>query len=1066
MKLNHVPARLRVGAFVALVFAPIVASAQIAGTVTYRNPFGLLAQKADGTFQETSGSGCAGGGAPAESKLDTAARMHAGHLLSTPYVRMSTSVENWLHVVDPVNFDINRTNRNGCGAAGYYESSRIRDLKTYKTYINAGYRVLLNVGYRNQLEDFAPGIGGADYANRPIGDTATGKDPDFKRALAALLQELTSYTSTNGYSGKPEMLVVENEENFNTTTNNDENLANYLRVIAQVVDVAHHGFDYDDNVNNVHVHFHTPLAVTNGGLIDAGLRMEIWTKLVEDNPGNPTPAFTFADKYLRWHNDYFDTGFFGDAAHVTAAGTATQQQTRKLVNGVSGYPYSGLKSAGLDYFNFHSYSPWPNRTVSTQDRNSPNVTAELPVLNDYVAFFKGLNPAIPVITNEIGSLTSWEYENAWGSGAAGVAVTSILSKVHDELRLPYVIWYSGNNDFFFPYDSGGGKANADQQRYVALTDALGDLEYTQGQANGGNIPPPPSGQNALGLAFRNFVTASSRFGANYWKTSTLVTPFFDDFSSATLVNWLCSGPGSALTRFSSGSLTAMKLANGGTTARHALNYVLPAASAQKLQVGDALTLSFDFEFTGSASALEALHAGIFNSSGTRVNANNLGGADDTSSSVFNAYDGYRAKAPLTTSGPLVLGARQRQSSGNAALLCTELAYPSTRTIATASVSSVPSPGSIYACTLTVARLAYRTLSVSFALTDGSTQVYSVADIYEIPEAAAGGYADNDDSPFTFDTVAFGIPSNAGTVPAYYFDNVKVTYQAAPRPTPLPVASLDSSSNIVLGSTANFTVNMSGVADAQPWHAEWFKQSSGSGTALQVSGNNVTSNVYTAGTADTYSAIVMNPAAWIVATPAMLWNAATIGTSGTGSSSYVYATNAYTLVSSGGTLNTTSDKFHFVSQALGQPYTIIAQLTLASSTDTDRAGVMMRDSTAVGAKYIMVDLKRGTGTEPNRKVVLQFRDTLNGSLQFLPSIGTTIPTSTCWLRLQRDASGHFHGAYNYISATQPLTEAEWTDLGAVPTSFTLTGSAPLVGLAAGCTSSSASATFKTVSVTPQ
>ena len=138
MKLNHVPARLRVGAFVALVFAPIVASAQIAGTVTYRNPFGLLAQKADGTFQETSGSGCAGGGAPAESKLDTAARMHAGHLLSTPYVRMSTSVENWLHVVDPVNFDINRTNRNGCGAAGYYESSRIRDLKTYKTYINAG----------------------------------------------------------------------------------------------------------------------------------------------------------------------------------------------------------------------------------------------------------------------------------------------------------------------------------------------------------------------------------------------------------------------------------------------------------------------------------------------------------------------------------------------------------------------------------------------------------------------------------------------------------------------------------------------------------------------------------------------------------------------------------------------------------------------------------------------------------------------------------------------------------------------------------------------------------------
>lgn len=174
---------------------------------------------------------------------------------------------------------------------------------------------------------------------------------------------------------------------------------------------------------------------------------------------------------------------------------------------------------------------------------------------------------------------------------------------------------------------------------------------------------------------------------------------------------------------------------------------------------------------------------------------------------------------------------------------------------------------------------------------------------------------------------------------------------------------------------------------------------------------------------------------------------TVGLAGTGSVSG----SVFTVSGAGAGISGTTDAFHFCEESLTGNCTVTARVTNFNyTTASDRAGVMIRDTSAANSDMVMAGLVRTTGGESG---YFQIRDAVGaGAVQAVAGV-TPFPY---WVRLQR-VSNTFTSYFSPDGVT-------WTQVGAAH-SFTM-GSTALVGLAvtSGSTTALCNATFDNVSVT--
>lgn len=207
---------------------------------------------------------------------------------------------------------------------------------------------------------------------------------------------------------RPEVLVVENEEtNEGYYTGSAQE---YLNLLTVAIDVAHK----------------KGIKVSNGGFPTRMATLLCWDYY--NSTGQSSKASSYA---LR----AFPSSVSGNLQAYINSDVQAQQQLAKgkiLLNA-----YNTLQ---IDYINFHWYEIVSQREVNAQTVDLPNInTADMTAFEETVNFFKTSTGKQP-ITNEIGQ-----------NNKKGGIVTDVLTKCYD-LKLPYVIWYSG--------DGGLGKATA------------------------------------------------------------------------------------------------------------------------------------------------------------------------------------------------------------------------------------------------------------------------------------------------------------------------------------------------------------------------------------------------------------------------------------------------------------------------------------------------------------------------------------------------------------------------------------------------------------------------------
>ena len=130
------------------------------------------------------------------------------------------------------------------------------------------------------------------------------------------------------------------------------------------------------------------------------------------------------------------------------------------------------------------------------------------------------------------------------------------------------------------------------------------------------------------------------------------------------------------------------------------------------------------------------------------------------------------------------------------------------------------------------------------------------------------------------------------------------------------------------------------------------------------------------------------------TPPGLWQDADIGSVGLTGGVAVSGTN-FTVLGSGADIWSTADAFHFLWQTNSGDGTITARVTSQIAADVwSKAGVMIRESTAAGARNIFV------GVTPGNGVSFQNRATIGGASYNNNLTGMTVPY---WLRLARSGA---------------------------------------------------------------
>jgi autotransporter-associated beta strand protein len=163
-------------------------------------------------------------------------------------------------------------------------------------------------------------------------------------------------------------------------------------------------------------------------------------------------------------------------------------------------------------------------------------------------------------------------------------------------------------------------------------------------------------------------------------------------------------------------------------------------------------------------------------------------------------------------------------------------------------------------------------------------------------------------------------------------------------------------------------------------------------------------------------------------PLGLWNDMDIGSVGlTGGSAL--SGSSFTVLGSGADIWGTADACHFLYRTNAGDATLTARVTSQTAADAwSKAGVMIRESTAAGARQVFMCLT------PNNGVNFQNRPTPSGSSY---TVGTAGPAAPYWVRLVR--SGTIFSAYASANGTA------WTQIGG-STNLSGLGASALWGLA--------------------
>lgn len=244
----------------------------------------------------------------------------------------------------------------------------------------------------------------ADYYSQGGGPQPFPTDlEEYKRTLNNVL---TKY--------KPEIVVIENEEynrGYHTGT-----MQQYINELEAAIEVAH--------LNG--------LKVTNGGLTGRLLTLLVWRDYM--NRGLKHEAEDFAKRAI--------------PPDIQNALPNIVVKRKNFAEGMKSFDtlLDAYKRLNLDYVNFHWYEPIIHRTKGVKvEINESNFDSK--ALSEVVEYLRR-RTGKSVITNEIGQLNE-----------SPAIVRQTLQKCL-ELKLPYIIWYSG--------DGGEGKA-------VALTNYDGSL---------------------------------------------------------------------------------------------------------------------------------------------------------------------------------------------------------------------------------------------------------------------------------------------------------------------------------------------------------------------------------------------------------------------------------------------------------------------------------------------------------------------------------------------------------------------------------------------------------------
>ena len=146
-------------------------------------------------------------------------------------------------------------------------------------------------------------------------------------------------------------------------------------------------------------------------------------------------------------------------------------------------------------------------------------------------------------------------------------------------------------------------------------------------------------------------------------------------------------------------------------------------------------------------------------------------------------------------------------------------------------------------------------------------------------------------------------------------------------------------------------------------------------------------------------------------PLGLWEDTDIGGVGVGGGSALSGTN-FTLLGSGADIWGTADAFHFVYQTNNGDGTITARVSSQLAADAwSKAGVMIRESTATGARNVFI------GVTPNNGVSFQNRPVTSGLSYSTVAAG---PVAPYWVRLTRSGTT--------FTAQYSANNTSWTTLG--------------------------------------